>query len=116
MTTIQIDIDDVPTKIGNQCIEMTDVLDLESNGSQNFSIDVKIEPDGGWDITEVYPAIGTAIVANKLTYKRGKKMTGPFSRSTARFLETFAFKQISEEVRDAIMQAGRSEFPEARVV
>jgi hypothetical protein len=116
MTTIQIDIDDVPIKIGRKGFELADDTEAESCGNVDFSVDVEIQADGHWDITEVYPCIGHEIVNGKLVNVRGDKATGQFAIDTAKFLETFAEDQINDDVNDAIMQVGRRQFPKAMVV
>jgi hypothetical protein len=116
MTTIQIDIDEVPVRIGKKGLELTEDTDVQSCGVSSFSVDVHIQDDGHWDITEVYPAIGHEIVAGKLVNKRGDKAEGPFASELAKLLEKFAEAEINDDVHDTIMQSDRRQFPKAMVV
>jgi hypothetical protein len=115
-TTIQIDIDEVPVKIGKRGIELAKDNDPQGFGFVSFSVDVEIQAGGHWDITEVYPTIGHKIVNRKLVNVRGHKITGQFAIEAAKFLETFAEDQINDDVHAAIMQSDRRQFQKAMVV
>lgn len=116
MTTIQIDIDEVPVRIGKKGLELIDDVDHQALGLVNFSVDVEIQADGHWDITEVYPATGVERISGRLVNIRGDKVTGQFAVEAAKFLEKFAEETINDEVHDTIMQSDRKQFPKAVVV
>ncbi len=121
MTTIQIDIDEVPVRIGKKGLELAHDKDPQECGLVNFSVDVEIQADGHWDITEVYPAVGIDRVGSpdgtfKLVNTRGDSIGGQIGNDIAKFLEKFAEEQINDDVHDTIMQSERRQFPKAMVV
>ena len=105
MTTIQLTIDEVPVKVTSQGLELTTKDDHLACGLATFGVDVYIYDDGDWNITEVFPMV------NSIAGERGEKVARPYSITAARHLEDFAYFQISDKVKETIMQSDRKEFP-----
>ncbi len=107
MTPIQVHIDEVPVKATGSGLELTSKDDTEACGLLSFCVDVKIEDDGHWDLTQIAPVTGTIGFGANLKIIRGKNMVGPFALTAAKFLEDFAFFQIDDAVKQEVGKSAK---------